>query len=223
VPPTPPGALAPAGPAALGPPSEVIALELAHQIKNPLVAVKAFVRSIAELASPPADLLPLCEQTDEAIRRMDGAVEELLAFARLGPPRLGAVDAVDLLRAALREVWPDFASKDVAVTGPNGAALRVVGDEEHLRQALATLARHLLESIEPRSAIEIAVDRAGEIRLRYRESGATTHLLGVGGLDRENLPLALLLVRGALAPGGGTLEVSRSEGHVEVALRFATG
>jgi len=210
-------------PVALALPSEALALELAHQIKNPLVVVKAFVRSVAELGDAPADLASLYEQTDEAIRRMDGAIEELLAFARLGPPRLGAVDVVEVLRESLREVWPEFASKDVAVTGPNGASLRVVGDAQHLRQAFGTLARHLLESIEARGTIAIAIDPRGEIRLRYRECGASTHLRGVAGLDPQSLPLAVLLVRGALAPGGGSLEVAQAEGLVEVALRFATG
>ncbi|HZR80575.1 MAG TPA: hypothetical protein VFD92_05705 [Candidatus Binatia bacterium] len=203
--------------------SEAIAVELAHQLKNPLVTVKTFVQNVAQLSNDPADLARFRDLTDEAITRMDEALEGLLAFARLGPPRSATVEVVELLREALREAWASFAAKDITVTGPNGAALEVVGDPDHLRIALATLARYLLEAIEPRTALAVTIDPDGEVRLSYRESGAATHLRGITGLTGGSFPLALLLVRGALARLGSGLEVSHHEGVVEVALRFATG
>jgi hypothetical protein len=207
----------------LAPPTEAIALELAHQIKNPLVAVKTFVQSVGELPAAPPDLAQFCKETDRAIHRIDDAVEEMLAFARLGPPHADTVDVLEILRDSFRAAWSEFAGKEVTISGPNGASLPVLGDDEHLRQALGTLTRHLLESIEPRSTVEVAVAPPGEVVLRYREWGALTHLRGLGGFEPQNLPLAMLLARSALARGGSALEVKRTEGLVEVALRFATG
>jgi signal transduction histidine kinase len=202
--------------------TETLAVELAHQLKNPLVTVKTFVQNVAQLSSDPADLARFRDLTDEAIARMDEALEELLSFARLGPPRPVAVEVVELLRESLREAWAAFATKEITVTGPNGMSLQVIGDPDHLRTALATLARYLLESIEPRTALAVSIDD-DEILLTYRESGAITHLRGVTGLTGGNFPLPLLLVRGALIRLGSGLEVSRREGLVELALRFATG
>jgi signal transduction histidine kinase len=202
-------------------PSEAIAIELAHQIKNPLVSIKTFVSELGRAGAPP-ELADLCAQTELSIERIEAALDELLEFARLGTPCPEEVDVLALLKASLRRSWKDFAAKGLTLTGPNGASLEVIGDHEHLRQALDTLSRHLLESIEPQSALEVAVEPPGELRLRYREAGAATHLRGVGGLDPQSLPLALLLARGALARIGGALEVAYSDRLVEVALRFAT-
>jgi signal transduction histidine kinase len=202
--------------------TEALAVELAHQLKNPLVTVKTFVQNVAQLSSDPADLARFRDLTDEAITRMDEALEELLSFARLGPPRPASVEVVELLREALRDAWATFAAKEITVSGPNGASLQVVGDRDHLRTALGTLARYLLESIEPRTALAVAIEHDA-IRLSYRESGAATHLRGITGLSGGSFPLALLLVRSALARLGSGLDVSHREGVVEVALRFATG
>lgn len=203
--------------------TEAIAVELAHQLKNPLVTVKTFVQNVAHLSTQPADLARFRDLTDQAIGRMDEALEELLAYARLGPPHPVAVDALELLRDALRDAWVAFAAKEISVSGPNGAALLTQADPEHLRVALGTLARHLLESIEPHSSLAIAIGSGGLLTLSYRESGAATHLRGATGLGPGSFPLALLLVRSTLARVGGRLDVTHEEGLVRVALGFATG
>ncbi len=222
-PPSPELASAAAGPPGFAPEAtEALALELAHQLKNPLVTVKTFVQSVAHLSLDPVELARFRELTEEAVERMDAALEELLGFARLPLAKMASVDALELLRAALRHAWGSFLDKEVTVTGPDGARLAVCTDPEHLRIAFAVLARHVLESIEPRTALDISIDPAGTITLTYREAGAATHLRGVAGQGRDGLPLALLLVRGALARAGSGLAVDYDRRRVQIALRFAT-
>jgi phospho-acceptor domain-containing protein len=201
--------------------SEAIAVELAHQLKNPLVTVKTFVQNVAHLTSDPSDLARFRDLTDEAITRMDDVLEELLAFARLAPARREAIDVIEMLRDALREAWPAFGQKEIGLTAPNGLSLRVLGDREHLRLAFAALARYLLEAIEPRTALALSRDDASSLSLRYRESGLSTHLRGVTGLEAGSFPLALMLVRGALARMSARLEVVQTDGDVLLRIRFA--
>jgi signal transduction histidine kinase len=206
----------PAATGAVG--SEAIAVELAHQIKNPLVTVRTFVQSVAQLASDPADLARFRDLTEEAIGRMDGALEEILAFSRLAPPRPRRIDVSALLRESLREATAGRSAKDCGVELPEDAGFIAFADEARLRAALTAISRHVLETIEPGGTLE--VEAVGDtLFLRHREAGATTHLRGVSGLDDE-LPLALLLARGALAADNVTLESDHEGAQRCIALRF---
>lgn len=212
-----------AGPAT--PPSptlEALAVELAHQLKNPLVTIKTFVGSIESLRDDPQELGQFRALTDEAVTRMDEILDGLLAFARLHAPVLDTFDVVALLREALRSTWRVLSSKQVELDAPDDALLLVRADREHVRFALATLARHVAETIEPRARLAIAVEEPATLRLDYRESGAITHLRGASHDGASGLPLALLLVRGALARVEGDVEIALESNVVSIRLRLAS-
>jgi hypothetical protein len=95
-----------------------------------------------------------------------------------------------------------------------------VADRDHLRFAFTTLARHVLETIEPRSTLAVEVDPGGTLRFIYRESGSATHLRGVTGDEVSSFPLALLLVRGALERMKHGLEASHRDAEVTICLWF---
>lgn len=225
-PPAPPSP-APPEPALAGgdgsPTLEALAVELAHQLKNPLVTVKTFVASVESLCHDPHELSQFRALTEEAVSRMDAILDGLLSFARLGPPSPAPLDALGLLRDALRTTWPGFMSKQVTLEAPEGATLHARSDAEHLRFAFATLARHVAETIEPRGTLTIAVEpETGQgLRFAYRESGAVTHLRGVAQGRESSLPLALLLVRGALGRVGGGVEITLEGNAVVIRLRLS--
>jgi signal transduction histidine kinase len=199
---------------------EALAVELAHQLKNPLVTIKTFVGSIDSLRDDPHELGQFRALTDEAVTRMDEILDGLLAFARLHAPVFEQLDVLALLRESLRAAWRVLSSKQVDLDAPDGAALRARADRDHLRFALATLARHVAETIEPRGRLTIAVEQPATLRLQYRESGAITHLRGASHDGASGLPLALLLVRGALARVGGDVEIALESNVVSIRLRL---
>jgi hypothetical protein len=200
---------------------EALAVELAHQLKNPLVTIKTFVGSIDSLRDDPHELGQFRTLTDEAVTRMDEILDGLLAFARLHAPVLETLDVLALLRDALRAAWRVLSTKQVDLDAPDGAVLQARADRDHLRFALATLARHVAETIEPRGRLAIAVEQPVTLRLEYRESGAITHLRGASHDGASGLPLALLLVRGALARVGGDVEIALESNVVSIRLRLS--
>ena len=117
--------------------------------------------------------------------------------------------------------WRAFASKQVTLDAPEGATLVAAADREHLRFAFAALARHVAETIEPRGTLAIVVEPPATLRVSYRESGAITHLRGVARADAESLPLALLLVRGALGRVRGDVQVALDGTDVTIRLRLS--
>jgi hypothetical protein len=152
---------------------------------------------------------------------MDEILDGLLSFARLAPPAPVELDVLPLLRDALRAAWAGFASKQVTLEAPEDAALHARVDVEHLRFALAALARHVAETVEPRGTLRVEVEPGPALRFAYRESGAITHLRGVARADDESLPLALLLVRGALGRVGGGVDITLEDTAVVIRLRLA--
>lgn len=200
---------------------EALAVELAHQLKNPLVTIKTFVATAEALSADAQELAQFRALTDEAVSRMDELLEGLLSFARLGAVALARLDAMPVLRDALRATWRSFSAKQVTLDAPEGATLSAETDLDHLRFVFATLARHLAETIEPRSTLAIAVEPDALLRFSYRESGAITHLRGVASADGAGLPLALLLVRGALGRVGGDVKIALDGTDVSIRLRLA--
>ncbi|MBY0274836.1 hypothetical protein K2Z84_05820 [Candidatus Binatia bacterium] len=200
---------------------EALAVELAHQLKNPLVTIKTFVGSIESLRDDPHELGQFRALTDEAVTRMDEILDGLLAFARLHAPALEPLDVLALLRDALRAAWRALSSKQVELDAPDGAVLHARADREHLRFALATLTRHVAETIEPRGRLTVGVQEPSMLRLEYRESGAITHLRGAAQDGASGLPLALLLVRGALARVGGDVEIALESNVVSIRLHLS--
>lgn len=199
---------------------EALAVELAHQLKNPLVTIKTFVACVESLSEDPHELSQFRALTDEAVTRMDTILDQLLAYARLAPPRRMPLDALAVVRDALREAWRAFAGKQVTLEAPENAELRVVSDPEHLRYALDTLARHVADTIEARGTLRIEVENGGVLRVSYRESGAVTHLRGAATANDSGLPLALLLVRGALGRVGGTFDIEIDDMAVRMRIRL---
>jgi signal transduction histidine kinase len=202
-------------------PLEALAVELAHQLKNPLVTIRTFVASVDSLCDEPHELARFRGLTDEAVSRMDEILDGLLSFSRLGATALDRFDALLELRDALRAAWPALSAKQVTLDAPDGASLVAATDREHLRFAFATLARHVAETIEPRGTLAIAVEPGATLRFSYRESGAITHLRGVARAGEDSLPLALLLVRGALGRVGGDVKIALDGTDVSIWLRLS--
>jgi hypothetical protein len=151
---------------------------------------------------------------------MDEILEGLLSFARLGAAAPAERDVLPPLRDALRAAWRGFASKQVTLDAPDGGRLIAHVDLEHLRFALAALARHIAETIEPRGTLKIAIEPDGVLSFTYTESGSITHLRGAASASHSSLPLALLLVRGALGRMGGDVAVALDGNAVSIRLRL---
>ncbi|MBM4265775.1 MAG: hypothetical protein FJ144_04040 [Deltaproteobacteria bacterium] len=198
---------------------EALAVELAHQLKNPLVTVKTFVQGSTRMSAP--DLEQFQEIALESVHRIDGHLDRLLDFSRLGGDPLEPVDVMAALAAAVRENATDFAAKTVRVEDLPVPGIRVQADPRSLEFAMDCLVRHVAECIEPGSVLAVRRPRLWSLALVFRESGTATHLRGVTGDPSSSFPLALLLVRGALKRMGGALRASHEDNEVAIELSFS--
>lgn len=198
---------------ASGPRLEYLLAELAHELRNPLVTVKTFAQQLPALLEDEALRTRFAELTDEAVDRMDGLLENVLAFARLPAPRPEDLDVGLVLDGVLGEITPALDERDVRVRRVGGGAHCAV-DREHLRYALSNLLLGIAHETPPRAELVVDASVNGVVSLRFGTGAAITRLRDLTAStpgatlgDPTFLPLAFTLARAVLERTGGHLGV----------------
>jgi signal transduction histidine kinase len=157
-----------------------IAAGVAHELRNPLTAIKMLVQTGLEGRPPsglPAEDLAVIEQS---IRRMEQYIQIFLDFAR--PPRAERrrVDLLEVVRRAAALVEGRARRQKVTVTlrlpdQPLPARL----DPDQIQQVLVNLLINALDAQPRGGAIDVEIagaDRLATIRVRDRGSGLPPEL-----------------------------------------------
>src|SRR5262245_52217190 len=145
---------------------------LAHEIRNPLAALKGHAQLLLErLDERPDRSGPERQKVERLVseaRRLERLVEDLLSFVRANRVTPAPVDPALLLRDAASAVADDRVDVDVAAAPPTWRV-----DGPRLQQALANLIRNALEASPDGARIEAAVTRDGErLVFAIRDRGA---------------------------------------------------
>ncbi len=145
---------------------------IAHEIRNPLNAVKGFARLLERELPDDSENRKvrrwaqcIVEGTDEA----DAIIESLLAFANPERVKQDAIDPAELAASAVRAALQDEGPWEVDV---ETSAPPFLGDRIKLRQALRNLVANAAEIQPEGGRIQVAVERRGEsIALCVRDAG----------------------------------------------------
>jgi len=191
-----------------------VARRVAHEIKNPLTAMRIAVDQVRRSGAQTAVAVDvLSAETD----RLDRLAKEFAEFGRLPEGPSSEVDLVDLLLDLAKSAVPP----EVRVTvRANGAPCTILGQYDPLRHAFANLLRNAAEAMGGSGAIDVDVARDGqgllvtiadhgpgipeELRPRVFEPYFTTKRDGTG--------LGLALVRQTIEAHHGTIQVSETTG-----------
>jgi signal transduction histidine kinase len=200
--------------------------DAAHQLGNPLTALRLRVENLASTGARPAAVDPVLEETD----RLSTIVDSLLRLSRVGAERVAAVvvDVPALVRHRC-EMWePVFERLEVDVP----AQAPALATPDIVDVALDALLDNAAK-FAPGSPVSVRVAVSGtEVLLSVRDHGRGVHpddAAKVGsrffrGREHQNVPgtgLGLAIVRARLDDLGGSLAVSAPEDGgllVEVAL-----
>lgn len=191
---------------------EHLGAHVAHEVKNPLTAVRGLVQLVARKVQDARDR----ERLDVVIAEVDRALEVLkdyLSFARpLSDLSLSEVE----LRALLEDVAGVIEARalrqgvDVVVTG---AAPRLLADRQRLRDAVLNLAMNAINAMPRGGRLELALSAdASAVRIAVRDEGvgmSEERLARLGAPfasdAEEGTGLGVLLARGAARQHGGEL------------------
>src|SRR5881398_1186 len=209
---------------------EYLLAELAHELRNPLVTIKTFADHLPALLEDAELRARFATLTSEAIERMDGLLENVLAFARLGAPHREAVEVGPILARVLAELEPELAGRAVRVRQAVAPTGRCAADPEHLAYALRNLFAGVVREVPAREQLALDATANGVVTLRFAAGAAAADRLrrlaapgeaaSLG--DPTLLPLAFRLARAILERNGGTLAVVPEPGEAtSVVIRLA--
>lgn len=195
-----------------------VAAGVAHEINQPVAAIRTYADNAAELlrrsdtASAGANLATIARLTDR-IGRITG---ELRAFSRKDSPQPGPILLQDALEGALLLVGARLRRQGVNLIGPDGAGhLHVVADRIRLEQVFVNLLQNAMDALEgvADATIRIAVhDEGGRVRVSVRDNGPGILAAVLGQIfmpfqttKADGLGLGLVISRDILASLGGEL------------------
>ncbi|UCC82463.1 MAG: sensor histidine kinase, partial [Gemmatimonadota bacterium] len=210
------------------------AASLAHEIRNPLTAVRVDLQTVEEQLPDDSSLREPLESALAEIERLNLTVKDTLEVARRG--RIGSqpVELSDPLNAAARAARPAFEARGATLTveAAPQQPLTVRGDTGALEQLFLNVIQNAAQALEAGGAAVVRVGREGESAV------VTVHDDGMGipaeALERIFDPLfstkeggtglGLTIARRIARAAGGDIRVESPSGKgttVEIRLPLA--
>lgn len=151
-----------------------LATGLAHEIRNPLAALRGSTDELRRNLDNPRMTERLANIALRESGHLNDIVTAFLDFARNPSRKRDYVDIRALTRdveESLRAKYADHGGLDIQVRLPqNGAA--VLGDRTQLRQVFLNIGQNAVEAMEMRGRLDIAVGAAkGPVEIRFDDQG----------------------------------------------------
>jgi len=189
--------------------------EVAHEIRNPLVAIESYFQLRDSL--PKLELDEFALQAGEELQRIERLIDLLLAHARPrgadgepGSPgaALAGVETLLQHRARTQRVRLDFASRNLPAVSLH---------DDGLRQVLLNLVLNAIEASPPESVIRVTHEVDDDALWLYIDDegpgiaeGDRERVFEARGATSSGTGLGLAVSRRLVDEAGGRLEVERS-------------
>ena len=138
---------------------------IAHEIRNPLAAIRGSAQELARVSGLAAGDLRLIDLVVHESDRLNRVLSEFLKFSRMPKPEFQEFDLKALLADVAAQLRLGSARAQVSVLGPDGVTL--IGDPEQLRQVFFNLGLNAVD----------ATDGAGPVEFRIAETGGDVVVL----------------------------------------------
>lgn len=149
----------------------VLAAGVAHEIRNPLTAIKARLYTHRKMLAKNATALADTDFISDEIARLERIVREFLQFARPAEPLCGPVLPADLFREVRELLAPTLEKSAVRLTVGDTLETRLQADPQQIKQVLINLIQNAAESIGENGRIVLRA-RKGSVPLRGRVTEA---------------------------------------------------
>lgn len=193
------------------------AVGMAHEVKNPLSAIKTFAQYLPEKYQDPAFREKFFRIVQGEIDRINTIVKELSDFAKPAPLDLQPIHLSELLEDTIDLLSNQCLKQGVEVRkafGENGTLVQA--DPQQLKQVVLNLMLNSLEAMPEGGCLDVATSLNGAyLKLRIQDTGCgiapdrqaeiwdpffTTKERGMG--------LGLAIVRGVVERHGGHIAIS---------------
>ena len=199
-----------------------MAAVLAHEIRNPLGAIKGLAQFLAEKAGADAAQAEMTQTIAGEATRLERLVNDLLTYARPRPPKREPIEVVGTLRDVLALARPLAEAQGVALhlEAPD-ERIQVQADVEQAKQVVSNLVLNGLQAMPQGGTLTVGVRSpqapGGRVEVRVTDTGSgipdadlarifdpfyTTRTKGTG--------LGLAICRQIAEAHGGTIAVEQT-------------
>lgn len=155
-----------------------LAAGVAHEIRNPLNAISMATQRLQRDFSPSdedrsAKFKKITGVIRDEVRRLNGIIEEFLAFSRTQKFELRDYPVEDVLRKLVSLIEEESRAKGISIiAGLDGSRSLVPMDVDKLQQALLNILKNAMESITGEGRIVISLEqKPGVVGLRIADTG----------------------------------------------------
>lgn len=150
-----------------------MATGLAHEIRNPLAAIRMHAQLIGsahngDLANTANDSLPVL--LGEA-SKIEGLVQQWMFLARPQPPQIAPADLGEIVAGVVRSLTPQADHARVRLINEVPAGLRARVDTSRLAQAIGNVTLNAIQAMPGGGAITIRGEEDGAARLIFHDTG----------------------------------------------------
>jgi two-component sensor histidine kinase len=205
---------------------DVVVSALAHEIKNPLVAINTFAYLLPEKYEDEEFRGQFSRLVSMDVRRVNEVLESLLEYGRLSGPRMRGQDLNLVLEGVLGERGEELGRRGLRVERELGEGLPLVlFDGMQLGFVLRSLIGGVVWQVRGGKVMRVWTGKGEgyvEMRVRYEDGEGVYGGEWKGeGKGMERWSLALALARRVVVRNGGEMGVSSEEGAgLVIRLRF---
>ncbi|NNL64886.1 MAG: sigma 54-interacting transcriptional regulator [Myxococcales bacterium] len=199
---------------------------IAHEIRNPLVAVRTFAQLLPERFDDPEFRRRAADIVGADVRRIESVVNRLSRLADLETPEPKPVDVAGLVEETLEAERETIQRRRLVVlTELDRSAPYALGDDDQLRFAFESLLDKALELVPDRGDLYFAskhhaqaLDGGPALRLliRFRSPGDLAGTGAVPGVSLGESALEMTVARSIVQAHGGRMTVSPGDARETV-------
>lgn len=150
-----------------------VAAHVAHEIRNPLVAVQLYVSLLSRLLPADKDCGNLVRKIQAALTGLNVTLSDLLHFASDRQPNLEPLKLAQRAREVIETLEPQLAENGIEAKIDIEPELTIVADREMLHRALLNLAVNAIEAMpEGGSLLITAEQQSNAVRLTVSDTGS---------------------------------------------------
>lgn len=158
-----------------------LAAGMAHEIKNPLAAIKTFAEYLPEKFEDTNYREKYARIMGQEIERMNSLVKRLLEFARPSEPRLQPVEVSSIVKDTLEFLHGTIVERQIRVETALNPTAQVMADPSQLKQVFLNLILNSIDAIKSPGQILVSSHREnGHVHVTITDSGC--------GIPRGDLP-----------------------------------
>jgi two-component system sensor histidine kinase FlrB len=132
-----------------------MALEVAHEIRNPLGALELFASLLAEEDLTAEERVRHVSNIRIGIRSLNTVLTNMLCFSRQPRPEMESIKLDRLVEETTRFMEPLFKQRQIEVVIECHSGSRVAGDPEMIRQILTNLITNALQALPEGGRLEV--------------------------------------------------------------------